>query len=74
MTIRSMRVYWSGRTQSVWLLSRILQLRDLSRTYVMTLYVLLGMAVAIVSMANSERGQDIGSDARALRGGLEFRR
>ncbi len=38
----------------------------LSRTYVMTLYVLLGMAVAIVSMANSERGQDIGSDARSI--------
>ncbi len=38
----------------------------LSRTYVMTVYVLLGMAVAIVSVANCERGLDIRADARGI--------
>jgi len=38
----------------------------LSRTYVVTPYVLLGMAVAVVSMANQERGEDIHSDARGI--------
>lgn len=38
----------------------------LSRTYVMTLYVLVGMAVAVVSITNRERNLDIHSDARAI--------
>jgi putative inorganic carbon (HCO3(-)) transporter len=38
----------------------------LSRPYVMTLYVLLGMAVAVVSIANSERADDIRSTVRDI--------